>query len=100
MESSRIKSRKFIRRTFGLGYIWGIIMYLIGSGEYRINNEELSFGSIPLIILMIPTFYYFFIQSRSLEILPGFIGLYLKRKRIEEQKKLDELDELEGTEQK
>jgi len=55
------------------------------------DEVEIAAFFLPGIALMIPTFYLFFIQSKTPEMTPGFIGLYFKRKRMQEEAKIEEI---------
>jgi hypothetical protein len=75
------------------GFIWGLIGLIACLNEFPDGEEEfvLACFSVPALILMLPTLYYFFINSTTAEVMPGFIGLYFKRRRLQEEAKIAEI---------
>lgn len=86
-----IKHHRFTRFTFLAGFIWGIIGLISCLQGYRVDENELIPAFVPAFILMFPTLYYFFINSTSVEVMPGFLGLYFKRRRLQEEAKIAEI---------
>lgn len=84
------KGHKFIRLSFLLGYVWSLfaLFACFAEGSYE---AEIAVFCLAGLALMIPTFYLFFIQSKTPEMTPGFIGLYFKRKRMQEEAKIEEI---------
>lgn len=88
----QIKGHKFIRLSFLLGYAWssfGLFVCFTEGGH--MNEIEIAAFFLPGLALMIPTCYLFFIQSKTPEVIPGFIGLYFKRRRIQEEAKIEDI---------
>lgn len=91
-----IKHHRFTRFTFLAGFIWALVLIGVcwvdhSSGRYGGYNDELFPLFIPPLFLMLPTLYHFFIGSTSAEVIPGFVGLYFKRRRLQEEARIAEI---------
>lgn len=87
----QIKHHRFTRFSFLFGFIWGVIGLIACLDVYRLDEDELIPAFVPAFILILPTLYYFFINSTSAEVMPGFVGLYFKRRRLQEEAKIAEI---------
>jgi len=77
-----ISRHKYIRWSFILGFIWGVGGLIYCTNEYKVSEDELIPAFFPAFALMIPTFFYFCLSGRSPELVPGFVGLYFRRRRL------------------
>lgn len=91
--TQKISRHLFVRITFILGMAWGIFGLIVCYDTYRVDEEELTIFFVPMFIMLLPTFWFYFLSSRLPEIAPGFIGLYFKRKRLEEESRISSLSE-------
>ena len=86
-----VKAHTFIRWSFLAGLAWCVVGLIYCTDQYKVDEEELIPAFVPGLILMAPTFAYFFFMNQSPELIPGFVGLYFKRKRMEEEKRIEEI---------
>lgn len=88
---TRKKPYYFIKFSFLIGFIWGVLGFLACLDGYSVDEDELVPAFLPAFILMLPAFYFFIRSNTFLELTPGFIGIYFQRKRLEEEAKVKEL---------
>jgi len=90
-ESTIIKHKLFIFTVIcNLGLF--IVIVLAWVNERRVDEEELFIFSSLTILSALNVYVLLKSNNKSMESFPGFIGLYLKRRRLEEESKIKEIE--------